>query len=212
MSQALFLEKLECVQTWLADKNIEHRIIGSLATECFVESPGGLDFDRPGDAPHQRIPDVDLLVPRADVPAIAEAKTFFLNDVGIKVGFSVSEHIFDLRPDEGESFLTFSDGRSQPIDRPPLPVETSLFEPHRASLLGVPITTLDPSTLFHTYVTIGNRLRVRDTPRLIALGRHIMSSGESRFGEKHFGAFHQFIAERKQLTRGTWEAGWRERP
>lgn len=206
MSQAQFLERLEHVQTWLVDNNIDHRIIGSLATECFVASAEGLNFDRPGDAEHQRMPDIDLIVPRADAPVVAAAQDHFLHDVGIKVGYSTSTHIFDFRPDEGESFLTYSNGKSQPLDKPPMAVETSVFEPHKASFLGVPITTLDPNTLFHTYVTIGNRVRVKDTPRLLALARYIMTSGDSRFGEKHFDAFHQFLAERNEVTRGTW--GW----
>ena len=60
-----FLDALARMDAWMDSEGIAYRVIGSLAVTAYADEGRSLDFDRDGAAdPTQRMPDVDLLVPR----------------------------------------------------------------------------------------------------------------------------------------------------
>ena len=69
-----FLETLGEVQSEFNKKGIDYRVIGSVAGHAYLEPdlPEGvptLDFNRKGAVtPDQLVPDIDIIVPRADLP------------------------------------------------------------------------------------------------------------------------------------------------
>lgn len=66
-----FLTRLAELEAWLDGQQIPHAIIGGLAVSAYVDGGAAADFDRSGAYQKwQRTPDVDLLVPRANLPAV----------------------------------------------------------------------------------------------------------------------------------------------
>jgi hypothetical protein len=187
-----YLDKLANLEQWLEDKQLPYALFGSLAASAYIDQGRSLDFNRPhAHEPTERVPDIDLLVPRASLerikPYIDDVRH---SDFPVKIDTFWAESWIDLRPDAEYSYLTHREVR--------LPVRTELFSPCKAQLLGQEITTLDPRTLLGLYGTVGV-LRKQDVPRITGLIKAIASgAAPSRFTEQDCKVFDDFMHARKR--------------
>jgi hypothetical protein len=205
-AQQSFLTTLDELQCWLREHRIAYAIIGSLAVAAYVDQGAGLDFNRPHSADTtQRMPDIDLIVPRDALAAVAE----FTRAASTRTAFPVNVDTFaaqtdiDLRPHAATSYLT--------CRRLLLPVPTRLFVPRRVPLLGQQLTTIDPRVLLHTFGTIGGVIRKKDIPKIEALAAVITSgAAPSQFSERDCEVFSRYMQARKRqypvyiAARRTW--------
>jgi hypothetical protein len=185
------METLGKLERWLEHKNVAHAIFGSVAVSAYIDQGGSLDFDRPhAHDPTERMPDIDLLVPRDSLetikPYIQEIRH---GNFPVSIDTFWTECWIDWRPSAQASYLTHKQLR--------LPVPTELFSPCKARLLGQEITTLDPRTLLHMYGAVGV-FRKQDVPRIIGL-TEVIESGDaaSRLTEKDCRVFGVFMQARK---------------
>jgi len=66
-----FLACLSGLEQWLGAAQIPYAVFGSVAAAAWIDQGTSLDFDRPGARePAERIPDIDLLVPRASLDRV----------------------------------------------------------------------------------------------------------------------------------------------
>lgn len=187
-----FLDKLANLEQWLTDEQIPYALFGSLAASAYIDHGRSLDFNRPhAHDPTERVPDIDLLVPRDSLDRIKPYTEEVRNsDFPVKIDTFWSESWVDLRPDADYSYLTHRDLR--------LPVRSELFSPCKARLLGQEFTTLDPRTLLGLYSTVGV-FRKQDVPRVTGLIRGIASgAAPSRFTEQDCKVFDDFMHARKR--------------
>jgi len=192
-AQRLYCLKLREAQAWLTVQGVEYRMLGSVPTSAFVDPPGNtaLDFVRPGArGPYQRMPDIDMVVPMADYLRVKEYRDQLERDPDFPIGIEILPSVchFDFLPGEEVSYITHRALRT--------PFPTRLFDAVTVEFLGEPIVTVDPRTLFHTYVTLGGMLRPKDVPRALALARAIRDNGISKLDEPDLRPFHEFLADR----------------
>jgi hypothetical protein len=144
-----FLTRLAELQSWLRQEDIPYAVVGSVAVSAFVDEGASADFER-SRAHHesQKIPDVDLLVPRQALERVkmyaSGSKT---SEFPVKVDTVAGECYIDFRPTERRSYLTHGEIS--------FPVPSNLLAPRQAIFLGQEITTVDPRVLLHTFGTIG---------------------------------------------------------
>lgn len=195
----LFLARLNEVQTWLKAQGIIYRILGSVASSTFIDGPNrtSLDFSRKGAySPHQRLQDLDVLIPKNALRLVRPYQQELARDLRSPFNLELlsgSCH-FDFRPFDMTSNITHRSLLT--------PIPTPFFDPVETQLLGCPVLTIDPLTLFHTYVTMGAILRDKDWPVAHGLAKRIARDGISKYSEPDFAAFHAFISERKRHYRG----------
>lgn len=159
-------------------------------------------------APHaydqtQRRPDIDLLVPRAFVPAVQSyADNLQGSDFPVKV--ETVDGYIDFRPDAEYSYPTHRQLR--------FPAPSAFFEPRKASFLSQEITTVDPRVLLHMFGTIGGVIRKKDVPKIVGLANAITSGkAVSMFSEHDCEVFSRYMAARKRqypafiAAKRTWE-------
>lgn len=194
--QRRYVRKLTQAQDWLRAEGIEYRALGSVATSAFVDEPGtcSLNFTRKGArGAYQRMPDVDLVVPMADYRRTKAFRDQLERDRDFPIGIEILPSVchFDFRPDEATSYITHRDLLT--------PFPTRLFDAVTVDFLGEPLVTVDPRTLFHTYVTLGGMLRDKDWPRAVRLAKLTRDRRISKFSEGDMRPFHDFLAERSRL-------------
>jgi hypothetical protein len=160
--QAAFLDVLACLEQRLAADGIPYAIFGSVAACAWTDHGATLDFDRPGARhPAERVPDIDLLVPRASLAAVrAYARDARRGRFPVSIDTFWSQCWIDFRPGAERSYLTHRKVR--------LAVRSDLFTARTAVLLGQHITVLDPRTLLHLYGTVGVERR-KDAARISGL-------------------------------------------
>jgi hypothetical protein len=188
-----FLTRLAELEAWLDGQQIPHAIIGGLAVSAYVDGGAAADFDRSGAYQKwQRTPDVDLLVPRANLPAVhAYADASKADPFSVKVDTAPSQGYIDFRPNARRSYLTHRELH--------FPVPTELFTPRKVPLLGQEITTLDPRVLLHTFGTIGGVVRSKDVPKIVSLAETLASgTATSRFSEEQCSVFSRYQVARKR--------------
>lgn len=189
---AAFLAALSELERWLANEHIPYAIFGSVAACAWIDQGASLDFNRPGARdPAERVPDIDLLIPRASISAVKHYASVSRRGVfPVSIDTFWSECWIDFRPGAERSYLTHRKVR--------FPVRTGLFSPCTASLLGQHITILDPRTLLFLYGTVGV-VRSKDVPRIAGLAR-IVASGlaATRFTEEDCHAFSGFMLARQR--------------
>lgn len=159
-----FAENLTEVESWFTRKGIEHRVIGSLATSAYVDGPEGtgLNFCRPHTVqPQDRVPDIDIIVPRADLPEVRRYRQQLLqSESPVGLGLSFPSRFVDYRPDREDSFLV--------AGRESLAVPSSTFEAVNKPLLTTELTTISPATLYYTHLMVGI-IREKDAAKVQAL-------------------------------------------
>lgn len=188
----LFLRRLARLEQWLAGQQIPYAIFGSLAATGWTDHGASLDFDRLGaHHPAERIPDVDLLVPRASLAKVVSyARTARRGEFPVSIDTFWSACWIDFRPESRLSYLTHRRVR--------VSVRTELFTPSAASLLGQEVAVLDPRTLLHMYGTVGVTRR-KDEPRIAALAAALASgAATSRFTDQDCQSFGSFRCARNQ--------------
>ncbi|MFB6723840.1 hypothetical protein ACFCV3_26905 [Kribbella sp. NPDC056345] len=206
-----FLIELDRIQTWLKNERVPFAVVGSLAVSAYTDGGASIDFNRPGAYdPAQRMPDVDLLIPRdqaAKVGAYAES----LKQQPFPVTIETINAYIDYRPESERSYLTHRQLQ--------FPVRSELFEPRQATLLGQELTTLDPRTMLHTFGTVGGVIRKKDVPKMVALAEAIKDGrAESRFTERDCEVFSQYMVARKRqypvfiATKQAWEGALEAMP
>lgn len=197
-SQKCFVQKLKEVQEWLQGESIEYRVLGSVATSAFLDAKGtsSLDFSRRGAHGAYRIPDVDMVVPMNDYLRVKTFGDRLEKDTDFPISIEILPSVchFDFRPKEKTSYITHRDLF--------IPFPTELFTPVSVEFLGEPLVTVDPRTLFHTYVTMGGMLRNKDWPKAMNIARLIRDQDVSRFTEADMKPFHLFLAKRSRLFPG----------
>ncbi|MGL5859197.1 MAG: hypothetical protein ACRC35_12495 [Angustibacter sp.] len=204
--RAQFLARLTELQAWLRHQEIPYAIIGSVAVSAFVDAGASADFAR-SHAYHesQKIPDVDLLVPRS---ALERAQRYAAEskdaEFPVKIDTVAGECYIDYRPTQDRSYLTHGDLS--------FPVPSALFGPHQATFLGQEITTIDPRVLLHTFGTIGGVVRKKDVPKIVSLAGTIGSgTAVSSFTEDQCSVFSRYAIARKHrypvfiASKQTWE-------
>jgi hypothetical protein len=187
-----FLTCLGQLDRWLASEEIPYAVFGSVAVTAWIDGGVSLDFDRPGARdPAERIPDIDLLVPRASLDRVKRyARAVRCGEFPVSIDTFWSECWIDFRPGAQFSYLTHRKVR--------LPVPTELFAPSAVSLLGQEIAALDPRTLLHIYGTVSIARR-KDVPRITALATALGSGTlASRFTTRDCQAFVGFMAARRR--------------
>ena len=194
-NRQLFARQLDEVQEYLRGQNIEFRIFGSLAMSAYIDEPGDskLDFNRSGAYTlDQRVPDVDLLVPQYSLKTVQTYSDFLRkSSFPVNVELLFPEFYIDYHAEQDESFLMH-----RKLLR--VGVDSRLFEPVIRPFLDTHIVTVDPRTLFHTYVTCGGILRQKDLPRVVTLARRMLDGTiPSAHSEREYAQFHDFISQRK---------------
>jgi hypothetical protein len=189
--QQAFLAALADLDQWLTGHLIPYAIFGSVAASAWTDQGASLDFDRPGARdPAERIPDIDLLVPRVSLPAVrAYARAARSATFPVSIDTFWSACWIDFRPGQDTSYLTHRRVR--------LPVRTIVFTPCTASLFGHDVTVLDPLTLLHLYGTVGVTRR-KDTPRITALTTATQTAAPARFTATDCEAFTRFMHARRR--------------
>lgn len=176
-----FLEALAVTQEELEKRGVDYRVIGSIAVHAWLQ---GSEVLRSHDSPS----DIDLIVPRGEqLEAARGVRRDIGESFGVKVGLSLPSTEVDLRPDAPTSFLTH---RGSSIK---VPVPSRLFAVRDQAYQGVPIKTVDPRTLLHTYAM---PLRRQDIWKVRNLQR--ISITDSAYPESDYREFHDFIAACKQ--------------
>jgi hypothetical protein len=199
-----FLAELDRIQAWLRSEQVPFAVVGSLAVSAYVDGGAGLDFNRPGAYDRtQRMPDIDLLVPR-DKAAKVQDYANALGSQAFPITIETINAYIDYRPGSERSYLTHRELQ--------FPVPTELFEPRQAKLLGHDLTTLDPRTLLHTFGTVGGVIRKKDVPKIVGLADAIGSGrAQSRFSERDCKVFSDYMVARKRqypvfiAAKQTWE-------
>lgn len=189
-----FLNTLADTQKEFIRKGIDFRIIGSLASHAYlepeIEAVAPLCYNRKGVATaDQLVPDIDLIVPRADLPAAREIRKKTIHGhLPVKLGLAIPTTEIDFRPTEDVSFLTHKNIA--------LPVDNELFRiEEEVQLDEQPIQTIPLDTLIHTYGTFGGRVRGKDLPVLKALIRQIDTPSDPRTK-----VFHEFQKMRRKTS------------
>lgn len=192
-----WLAALSALEAWLSARRIPYSVLGGVAVSAWTSggaSLGGasLDFDRAGawDAT-QRVPDIDLLVPRACLTAVrGYAGLARRGDPPLKIDTVAGECYIDWLPGQALSYLTHR--------RLAYPVPTVLFGPVRAPLLGQRVTTVDPRVLLGTFGTIGGVVRRKDAVKGAVLAAAIASgAAPSGFSEADCLVFARYQAQRR---------------
>jgi hypothetical protein len=193
-AQSEFLAALTRLERWLTSEAIPYAVFGSVAAAAWTDHGTSLDFSRPARDPAERMPDIDLLVPRASLTTVQHyARAVRRGRFPVSIDMFWAECWIDFRPDEEHSYLTHRRVR--------LPVPTVLFTPCTAPVLGQDITVLDPRILLHLYGTVGV-VRRKDAPRIAALAQVIASgTGPSRFSDQECQAFTSFMLARTRRYR-----------
>lgn len=189
--QAAFIAALALLGQWLDSERIPYAIFGSVAASAWTDRGASLDFDRPGARdPAERIPDIDLLVPRASLQAVrAYARVARAGTFPVSIDTFWSECWIDFRPGQATSYLTHRCVQ--------FPVPTVLFEPCTASLSGLDITVLDPLILLHLYGVTGVTRR-KDLPRITALAAMTATPEvPGRFASSDCEVFGRFMRARR---------------
>jgi len=190
-----FLAALRRLDDWMDTWGVPYAIIGGVAVSAYVDGGESLDFDRDAAAdPTQRIPDVDILVPRDRLSQVKDyADSSRRAELPLKIDTVGPEVYIDYRPDHERSYLTHRDLM--------FPVPSELFRPRTATLLGQPIETIDPRTLLHTFGTIGGVVRQKDVPKMVRLAEAIGSGRAfSRHTERACEVFGRFMVARKRQS------------
>lgn len=190
-----FLDALTRMDLWMNSHDIEYRVLGSLAVAAYVDEGRSLDFERVGAAdPTQRMPDVDLLVPRDRLALVKSYSESARNAVlPIKLDTVAAEVYIDFRPRHEKSYLIHR--------RLKFPVPSTIFESRAAHLLGGQIKTIDPRSLLHTFGTIGGVVRQKDVPKMIRLAEAIgRGRAVSRHTEQDCEVFDRFMLARKRQS------------
>jgi hypothetical protein len=187
-----FLASLQRLEQWLAAEQVPYAVFGSVAATAWIDQGASLDFDRLG-ARHraERIPDIDLLVPRASLHQVkGYARAARRGDAPVSIDTFWSECWIDFRPDSPLSYLTHRQVR--------ITVPTELFAPSTASLLGQQVAVLDPRTLLRMYDIVGVTRR-KDAPRIAALTGALTSGTlTSRFTGQDCQVFDAFLLARRR--------------
>lgn len=194
-----FLGQLNAAQERLRERGVDFRVIGSVASHAYLQELGGdnalppLDYDRPGAATlDQRVPDIDMIVPRQDLSVARELRTQLgESDFPVKLGFAASTTEIDFRPGETHSYLTHKDIR--------VLVDNELLDVRTPTLDGVAVQTLPLDTLTHTYGVFGGKVRRKDMPVMKELIRAKTGPSDPRTE-----AFHQYHRERRRRSPGQY--------
>jgi hypothetical protein len=189
-----FLQKLNQVQSVLDEEKIPNRLLGGIAVASYLNTNlSRTDFDRKNIfTKDQRIPDIDLLVPRLQIQKAQNICGPIMNDsqFPVRVEFASGIEHMDFRPQEEYSYLFH---KSLSVEIP-----TILFKPVTRNVAGIDITTVDPLTLFHTFGVWGGILREKDWKQLVPLRRAIENDLPTDFSEEDFDGFHKFLKQRHE--------------
>ena len=144
-----FLACLAQLEQWLTSQHIPYAVFGSVAASAWTDRGASLDFDRPGaHHPSERIPDIDLIVPRASLNRVkGYARAAHRGEFPVRIDTFWSECWIGFRPGSQFSYLTHWEVR--------ILVPTRLFAPSAAPLLEQETAALDPFTLLHLYGAVG---------------------------------------------------------
>jgi hypothetical protein len=182
-NQQIFLDDLALTQEWFDAKGIDYRVVGSVAASAYLDPPGhtSLDFDRQGaSTASQRVPDIDLIVSRKDLPEVREYRDRLK---GVKLGLALPTRFIDFRPQREISYLTHN--------RKKFPIKSNVFNATHEEFLGVPITTLSPASLVHTYFSI----RERDRAKVSGLKRLAGERQDDNADSADYVPFKEFSTE-----------------
>lgn len=207
-SRAAWLAAVGKLEAWLTAECVPHVVLGGVAVAAWADRGASLDFDRRHvhDAT-QRMPDIDLLVPRDALARVKEyAETARRGDPPLKIDTVSGECYIDYRPDRTLSYLTHR--------RLAFAVPTALFNPVRAPLLGQDVITVDPRVLLGTFGTVGGVVRRKDEAKMAALTAAIESgAAPTAFTEAECSVFTRYQAARLRRypaftkAKTIWEAG-----
>jgi hypothetical protein len=192
----VFIGKILEAQALLEQHSIPYRLLGSIATfgHLYDKAIGWPDFNRSRFLPgHQRVPDLDILVRRCDLPISQQIRRKMLLDPHYPVNVELLSGIchYDWRPDESLSYVVHRDLR--------VPFASASFNRSVVKIENAVINTIGHRALLHTYVTMGATLRERDRERVRALAR--VGRDDSSCGPA-FWPFHRFIQIRQDEYRG----------
>lgn len=178
--QEQFSEKLTEVQEWLQDRSIPYSVIGSVATAAHIdpEANWALNFHRPhATTPQERIPDIDLVVPRSSLAALrAYRETQLASDHPVSIGLSFPSRFIDMRPDESTSYLTSGKQR--------FPVKTETLKPQIETVLGRDVSVPDVTTLYYIHHMVG-AMRPSDKIKVVALEGSIDETNSNYDNYRH---------------------------
>lgn len=174
--QQNFTEKLAEVQEWLTDRSIEYRIIGSAATAAYLDPDAAwaLNLNRSNvSSPADRIPDIDLIVPRDKLPIVRKYREAQLEaTLPVNIGLSFPSRFIDLRPGQETSFLTSSKRR--------FPIETNTLQPEDKKLLNQDILVPNATTLYYTYLMVSGDIRPKYRAKASML-RQLADPGQTSY-------------------------------
>jgi hypothetical protein len=185
-----FLAGLDRMQDWMQARQVPFVVVGSLAVAAHTGNFQRLNFNRQhAHDPTQRVPDIDLLVPRAALPVVrayALAARAYA-PMPIHIDTFMAETSLDLRPAEPFSYLTH---RTMS-----LPIDSAMFAPRRAVLLDHELVTIDPRVLLHSIATGHPVIRKKDVANIVGLADAIRSGrAVSAFSERDCEVFSRFVA------------------
>ena len=200
-----FQDSLHSLVNELERHSIDYRAIGSVAAEAHGIFP--IDFS-PRKAVDQidMNPDLDVIVPRSDLPGAREVRSLFEHRTyPIKLGLAIPSMQVDLNPSETTSRLTWGNQA--------LPIPSSVFVGEQHQVQDVVVTTVPAETLRHFYSEMSPRGEsgIKYLSKLaffnVALGTDAEHTKEDPY--KVFHDYAELMQKHMPLSRRTMELFYR---
>ena len=185
-----FLEVLNDLKENTSRMGFEHRVIGSIGLEVYnIFRP---NYYRQARYDINSVPDIDILVPRADLKAARELRSEMQNSkFPVKLGLAIPTLQVNMLPGESLSALTLGKQRVK--------VDSKIFKATNRQLSGVDVTTVPVETLRHIYSHLPSPLNDKYSQKL-ALFDDSIGADRLHHPDDPLDAFHKYSDLASQYT------------
>lgn len=189
-TEEAYFEAVDYVHHELDARDIDFRVVGSLASHALIRSAGGepspLRFQRPyAIEASQALPDIDIIVPRENYGDLKQMREELAEaEISVSLGLAASRTEIDFRPGEDASYLTHGETQFR--------VSNEVMQPQYLPVGTTWVRTLSLDTHLHTYGTFGGLIRRKDLATVKAL-----DSFSGKIPHSDLQPFHDFSKHRK---------------
>ncbi|MDQ3093607.1 MAG: hypothetical protein M3Q70_00310 [bacterium] len=150
---AQYSEQYAHTKEFFDERGVLFYSIGSVAASAYLGT--SLDLHRPSPDPAMQVPDLDIVVPRADLPLAREYRERLARtDFPVRVGLAIPSQAVDWHPENDVSFLMSG--------KKVVPVDSDILTPVNESSHYGMVRTVDPRVLSEHYGIVMGRIRPND--------------------------------------------------